>query len=368
MAQRSSTLSYVPTTFLERGACVPFTTPVLTGARVRPADRFGMELVVPNPSGGRGDYILPWTGLRSICRPTVHDIQLTESIAALRHVTPATVRHAAREIAAKGLAGRAAVTAANTALAAEEESRIFTKFELLLQIVQQAEPPGSARIPPEHEQPAALELRAKRVIASIAPQIRQDNDVIAASLSELATLFNPLGVGPRASRARLPYAIAMLKMLRRDVLKLPAEMDEHVSGQVRMVVNTADVTLKCVDHTLAQSRALVDSLLELLVAWRVNPSGISQQLARTEWLMDGWERICRLWTLSDKVADRRDALDEIVAMLPIIPREAGEWVGVQTEVETPRRAYRMVPGCEDWRTGRHVQDLIARNEHLIAAA
>ncbi len=368
MPSRSSSQSYAPTTFLERGACVPFTTPVLTGARVRPADRPGLELIVPNPSGGRGDYILPWTGLRSICRPTVHDIQLTERIATIRSVTPATIREAAREIAAKGLAGRAAVTAASTAIAAETEGRIFMKFELLLRVVQQAEPPGTAGIPPEEEHPAELEMRAKRVIATIAPLIRQDNDMIAASLGELATLFNPLGVGPRASRARLPHAIAMLKLLRREILELPTDMDDQAAGMVQMVVSTIDTTLRCVETTLAQSRALVDHVLDLLSAWRNNPAGISRQLARTEWLMDGWERICRLWSLSDKTADRRNALDEIVAMLPVIPREAGEWVGFHVEVDTPRRVHRLVVGREDWRTGHQVQDLIARNELLIAAA
>ena len=347
---------------------MPFTTPMLVGARVRPADRFGMEVVVPNPSGGRGDYILPWTGLRSFCRPTVHDVQLTEHIAALRNLTPAVIRTAARAVAAKGLAGRAAVAAATTAMAAEEERRIFTKFELLLRIVQQAEPPGGASIRPEDEPPAALEVRAKRVIAGVAPRIGQDNETIAASLGELATLFNPIGVGAGASRARLPYAVAMLKKLRREVVQLPTGPDDQAGPMVQMIANTADVTLKCVDHTLAQSRGLLDHLLDLLVAWRANPAGVSNQLTRTEWLMDGWERICRLWALSDKPADRCNALDEIVAMLPIIPREAGDWIGAQMEIETPRRVYRMVNGREDWRTGRYVQDLIARNEHLIAAA
>ena len=348
--------------------CVPFTTPLLTGARVRPADRMGLELIVPNPSGGRGAYVLPWTGLRTICRPTVHDIQLTERIATIRSVTPATIRDAAREIAAKGTAGRAAVSAASAAIALEAESRIFTKFELLLRVVQQAEPPGTATIPPEQEHPAQLEIRAKRVITAIAPRICQDNEMIAASLGELATLFNPIGVGPRASRARLPHDIAMLKLLRREIMELPTGRDEQAASLVQMVVNTADVTLSCADTTLAQSRALLDHLLDLLNAWRTNAGAVSRQLARTEWLMDGWDRICRLWALSDKPADRRNALDEIATMLPVIPREAGEWVGFQVEVETPRRTHRLVIGREDWRTGQHVQDLIARNELLIEAA
>ena len=341
---------------------------MLTGARVRPAERVGLELIVPNLSGGRGDYVMPWSGLRTICRPTVHDTQLAERISTVRSVTPATIRDVAREVAVKGLAGRAAVVAAAAALAAEEESHIFTKFDLLLRIVQQAEPPDSGRVPPEQEHPAQLEVRAKRVIAAIAPLIRQDKEMIAQSISELATLFGPSGVGPRASRARLPQNIAMLKLLRHEIMELPLDMDDQVAGLVRMVTSTADMTLSCVESTLGQSRALLDHLLDLLISWQNNASGVSRHLARSELLMDGWDRICRLWALSAKVADRRNALDEIVAMLPVIPREAGEWVGFPVEVHPPRRPHRLVVGREDWRTGQHVQDLIARNELLIEAA
>ena len=363
----SPTQTYQPTTFLERGAYVPFTTPMLTGARVRPADRFGLELIVPNPSGGRGDYILQWTGLRSICRPTVHDIQLTERIAALRGVTPANIRSAARALASEGLAGRAAVSAASAALAVEAESHVFMSFELLLRLVQQQEPPGTATIPPEQDDPAELERRAKRVIAMISPRLRQDNETIKASIEELATLFNPVGVGARATRARLPHAVAALKLMRRELIEFPVGLDEQVQPLVQMIVNTADKTLTCAEATLTQARVLADNLLDLLVAWRTDPAAVSRQLARTDWLMDGWDRICRLWAHSEKAADRRDALDEIVAMLPIIPREAGEWVGFHVEAEAPRRTHRLVSGHEDWRTGHVLQDIIARNELLIAA-
>ena len=56
--------AYLPATFLERGVAVPFTTPMLAGTRARPSERGGTELLVPNPSGGTGVYILPWGSLR----------------------------------------------------------------------------------------------------------------------------------------------------------------------------------------------------------------------------------------------------------------------------------------------------------------
>jgi len=103
---------HLPTTFLERGIAVPFTTPQLAGARVRPGEREGLELIVPNPSGGRGVYIVAWESMSAICRPTVHDCRLSAMVAGVRGVTPATIRQAARQAAAQGYAGRRAAVAA----------------------------------------------------------------------------------------------------------------------------------------------------------------------------------------------------------------------------------------------------------------
>ena len=51
---------YEPATFLDRGVTVPFTTPMLMGARARPReDREGLEVIIANPSGTSGVYILP---------------------------------------------------------------------------------------------------------------------------------------------------------------------------------------------------------------------------------------------------------------------------------------------------------------------
>ena len=86
--------SHHPTTFLERGVAVPFTTPMLLGARARPSDRGGIELIVANPSGGRGTYILPWVGICRLCHPTVHDTRLYQRIAGSQGVTPASISEA----------------------------------------------------------------------------------------------------------------------------------------------------------------------------------------------------------------------------------------------------------------------------------
>ena len=72
---------YRPRSFRERGVVAPFTSPLLSGGRLRWVPRMGvaghdLELVVPNPSGGKGFYILPWGDIGSIWRPTMHDVEL----------------------------------------------------------------------------------------------------------------------------------------------------------------------------------------------------------------------------------------------------------------------------------------------------
>ena len=75
--------TYRPATFLERGVAVPFTTPLLTGARARPGARSKVELVVRNPSGGRGYYIVPMCQRPRAVPPTVHDSRLNRLISSL---------------------------------------------------------------------------------------------------------------------------------------------------------------------------------------------------------------------------------------------------------------------------------------------
>ncbi len=367
MSHHSFTRSYQPTTFLERGASVPFTTPMLDGARVRPADRIGLELIVSNPAGGRGSYILPWTDMGALCRPTVHDVQLTERIASLRSITPATIRRASKEIASQGLAGRAACQAASTALAMERESMVMTNFQLLLRLVQQEEPPGTASILPEDERPADLERRARRTIAAIAPRLGQDAGEIGASLEALATLYDPIGLGPRSAPARLPHAIGRLKLLRQEAATLPTGADEHAPALLEMLVDTADVTLALAERALLDARSTAGHVTAMLIAWRTAPIELSRTLARADWLMDGWERIGQLWSADPSPAGRRDVLEEIASLLPVIPREAGECSGVRIEVHTIVYVRRMIRGHHDWRTGLCVQDIIARNEALLAA-
>lgn len=365
---------YHPATFLERGAVVPFTTPQLMGARARPGERVALELIVPNPSGARGLYILPWARMPELCRPTVHDRKLAEAVAALRAVTPLAIRHAARAIAAEGLAGRAAAEAATGTDAAEEEARLLANFGLLLELVRQVESPGDNPKPPEQESTADLEQRAKRAIGIIAPALGRANDQVAAALEELAGLFSGIGVGAHASAARIPATQIAVATLRKEIEALvhqprAAEMADFVEADARGLMAVADITLTCARKVTADARALTTAMPELLRRWLTAPDDVIRIVSRPDWLMDGWERICLIWRTAGTEEEKSAALAEMAELVPALPHEVGDWVNRKLDVEAEQQRHRRkVVLMEDWRTGSAVLDMIERNEQLVAMA
>lgn len=359
---------YHPTTFLERGVAVPFTTPMLAGARARPMERGGTELIVPNPSGGDGVYVLPWSAVRDLCRPTMHDTQLNELVAELPTITPSGIRIAARSIAVDGLAGRPARTAATEAAAHDQQDKLLTNFLLLLELVKQGEPAGHNGTRPEREQPTLLERRARRVIAHIAPRIGLSTDRIATGLEELAALFSPIGIGGHAAEARLARLLDGLARLHEETRTwAQARLDDSVASAA-MVAEVAGFTLTVATHTLTATRKLVDDLPMLLRRWDSGPEALAQRTTRPDWLLDGWEQICLLWNTAETEAMRRAALADIVLMVPVMPREAASWMEDTMIAPDMAGRRRIVQINEDWRTGITVFDLIARNERMRALA
>jgi len=320
-------------TFEERGVSTPFTTPVLAGARVRRDPRHGLVLVVPNPAGGHSVYILPWSGVRDMCHPTLHDKMLHELILLPRPnaITPATVRAAARRVAIEGAAGRSAHAATVKAVQADTESCQATNQYLL------------------------------RILAT--------QTVAQAELKEIATLaemVDEVGVGPYAARASIPVRLTRLK-------KLHAEFDAwslkgaDETGYVSMTCAMAALAISCAEQVLAAARARVGNIGGLLAELRTRPGELAAIISRPAWMLDGWDLPCLIWEAASGDA-RRTALLEIGQILTVLPKEAEQWIGASIEAEVSLVIRRTVGHNQDWRTGSSTLDVVARNEQFRALA
>jgi hypothetical protein len=182
-----------PATFASRGVTVPFTTPLLTGGRVRQSKRSGTEFVVPNSSGGRGVYILFWPGVLELCSPTVHDRALAQRISCLARIDPANVRGSAMDVALEGYAGRKAAAAAEAARRSDHSRVLLMQALLLAALIERVEPTqrkttASVELTPDFERQAGLALRR------IAPTTGCSPAHLAIVLSAMGTAFAPIGV------------------------------------------------------------------------------------------------------------------------------------------------------------------------------
>ncbi len=321
-------------TFWERGVSVPFTTPALAGARVRHDARHELVLLVPNPSGGRGIYVVPWSGLRDMCNPTLHDGMLHDAILASKagSITPGVIRAAARRVAATGAAGRAAHAAAVKAMQAEAESQQATNHYLLYALAAQTRAQASA-----------------------------------AEVAGLAGIVDEIGVGLHADRADIPVRLGQLKAMRAELAGW-LRMGADDAGSASMACGMADLTIRCAEHVLRAARERAADAESLLAEWRAQPDGLAAVFGRPAWVLDGWSLPCLLWGAASGVAARRAALLEIGQMLVVLPNEAGDWIGESIDAEASQALRPMAGLSRDGRSGPGALDLIARNERFRAMA
>ena len=356
-----------PTTFLERGVTVPFTTPMLLGSRVRPGQRGQLEVAVPNPAGVRGFYVLPLGGITDICTPTLHDRLMIEVLEDTSVVTPNTILLIARAVAQEGLAGRAAAAAAAAAESAISGQSLLTNYMLLLHLISQTELPAESERPPEQDTPAQVQARAQRAVARLAHSLGMPTDRVVIALEGLAMAYLDVGLPGDRTKARYQRQLAQIENLSTEATRWgEAALDSHLAGAATLVGRSAFITANCGQLVLADLLAPVDAIRSLVARWVADPETIRVELGKLAWLLDGWAMIIGVWETADRIG-MPAAIREMSLLVPSMPLEVNKWVsGPELDyfANERKRHSRLVSRLEEWRTGRQV-DLIMRNEMIV---
>jgi hypothetical protein len=337
LAVPRSLQGWQPLTFHDRGVVVPFTTPALTGARLRAAERGGFELVLPEVAGPGSVGILAWDRLGTLCSPTLFDRRLGARLVALPALAPDAVREAVCAEAAEGLAGpeaqEAALAARDAAAAARERAHAHLLGQWRASVGSEAEPPQA----------------------------------VASALAELACLFAPVGVGETPARARLARALALVEALPDQIPERLRAGQGSGAAEVAAIVGAAGQVSAVAAAALAAARALAADVPGLLRRWSVAPQELADTIGRAAWVLDGWPWLCRLAACADERIGRAALLAELAALAPPLPRAV---TGAATIGQRPEMApsIRDLLRGGDWRSGVTPQDLIARNERLLAGA
>ena len=355
---------FEPATFLDRGVNIPFTSPLLFGARARPkGDGSGLEVIIANPSGGDGVYIFPWIAIPQICTPTLHDRRLWQLLRNETSLTPRSVQDAAETAAIEGLAGRGAAAAKQEARLVREARRKRINFALLLDLIKRTEGPNSQSPPPELDDPRQLMVRSQRAVARSAAQLCTTTEAVAAALEELSKAFDGFGLPQDNQAAPARHLLAELGKTTQSVASWREDCpDDTTSATTNLVLHSLELTLACAAQAVEEFDALIGDTMAALNAWQNDSQDVSQRLTRIDWLLDGWDTIIGIWKATP-IQERSNAIMEMALLAPILPKEVSGWNGIDTDLSKERRTVRIVQQFEDWRSGR-VVDMIARNEEL----
>jgi hypothetical protein len=362
-----------PATFRSRGVAARFTTPALAGARVRESQRAGIELVVSNPFGGHGDYVLTWQGVQALCNATVHDTVLFRRFARLSAIDPSTIRGAALVVAAEGYAGRQAASAASVLMANDRTDRLVSYVGLQTRLLAQHDPNGPGTIDPAQPTPD-LDRRTGAILRRLAPLFGRPAPCLACDLAAIGDAFAALGITGDNPPQRLPHVIARVPRLIARLEEtssallvwLNTDKDNDIGGLGPAVAEAMQTVAKCARAVLELERAALSSPVPLLQRWVRDPAAVRASAARCDWLLDGWERVCLLWAIASSDAARRATLLEMAPLVPVLPREIEEWTDVAIPWPAINFTCRVTRRLDGGRGAGAALGSIERNEQLLA--
>ena len=355
MSYSGTTNSRQPETYAELGAAVAFITPELTGARAR-LGRQGLELTLPNLSGARGHYVFAPSEIAQYCSPCLHDRQIAAALAGLAEVSPASLREVVRGVAAAGFAGRAAAAAARIAQEATRKAVMATQYTILRELVRQLD---AAR--PN----IGVQSGAKAAIAALALCTGCPAADIIQAIERISHLLAPIGIGDACGC--LPAILLDIRAVLDRVAPQAALITGRQARAAALILSAGTETLALAPLALDQAAGLLYDVPALLARAVHDPAGLADVPRRADWLLDGWAKTCRIWTMA-KPGRSAAALAEMAMTVPVIPVEATAWFGLPAR-EPERQPMRAeVLGFADWRSDGLAQDLAARNETIRALA
>lgn len=364
-----SLTNYAPSTFEERGAAVPFTTPTLAQTRVRRDERGGLEVLIPNLSEGRGVYVVGWASLPLAFPMTVHDRFLQELIVNTGGCSPEDIRKAALETAQTGLAGPLAADAAGTALADEAEQRLLINFQLITEVLR-AVGLESADILRAGLASAQGQQLTRGYMLKAAQRLGIEAKELYVRVAEIAAFMEPIGLvtSPRPAR---------LRRLMRGLAGFRDGLTAWSTGNVSEAAPIAGFCAEVAEHTLNHARGVagridgwIAAFEALLRGWEDRRGDLRRACIRMAWLLDGWDFLIATWEQAQGQgrAEQEMAVNDIFRVLPLLPKDEDRMdlsLAADRILAANRRSVR---AYVDWRTGQLDADLVARIETVKARA
>jgi len=358
---RNPTSFFLPSTFEERGAVAPFTTPSLAMSRVRPDDRHGLVLMMPNMGGGDGAYVVPWGAVSDIVSMSVHDRALHETVLEDHAVTPDAMRIASLKVAKTGLAGPRAAYAAKQQLEAEDEQYVETNFLLVVALLTSLGMSSRELFTLQPDSDAWRNL-VRSMLHSGGQQLGIDLPTVYDRLGKMARILTPIGL--KVSRQDGRLRLLMNKLIDfRDALKAWGAQDvSDAAPYAAFASEVADFTVRIAGRTFASLDASMRDIPNVIGQWGDQVQVATAAAARISWLLDGWDYILAIWARVEdaQAIEKREAVSQLKLVLPIVPRDE---MDADEEARKRRQSltgHKRMKAMVNWRTGELDDELAGR--------
>ena len=368
---------FIPTTFEERGVAAPFTTPVLSQARVRKDYRERLEAVVPNITDGFGNYVVPWSDLPEIASMTVHDRMLYRLISKISATTSESMRTVAAVVAKTGLAGPDIATRTSADEAEDRELYQFVHAVMVARLMQVRGRPAMDLLrlagTDQGWEMAASEVRLVEKQLGIAGR------GFGVKFDEICGLAIQVGLPRTQQPGRLRSLVEGLREMSQTLRRWTEEDRTDASVVAIYVAETAEDTLRIAEPLLGDIDRKLGDAGRILAQTDVEIEGLRRHMAKLAWLVDGWDHLIAWWNRSLQ-AERREqvtAISGIFRVLPLVPKaEMRPEDAARAQLgEDPKlppgvilSARRLVHAIQNWRAGDLDYSLVQAIEEIRATA
>jgi len=361
---------FIPSTFAERGVTVPFTTPLLSQARLRLDRNDKFEFLVPNFTGGKGVYVMPWKTVPSMMTVTLHDRLLFEQIEQLDSHSPETIRGAVLSVQSSGVAGPTAAVAAMEALQRDQHYLVLTQFILVTELLKIVGIGAQDLLGAGRSAEQSVRL-ARQALGKVAHIVKITPEELSARVENLGFAVAPAGLPQCPERGRLRQLMAKLEAFAQELDRWAALDVSDVSGLGTYVAAVARHTLELAKMRLTQLDKVCADPKQIIHDEPRFRAAIGDHVNRLSWLLDGWEFLVAQWTAvkDEHPETQQTAVADISRLVPVIPKEeitmSAETFDMDALAKIQRRWVRV---NEDWRTGALDMQAVMRIESVKAGA
>ena len=343
--RRVQRLEYRPQTFRQQGAVVPFTTRILSQARVRwnlderTRDGDLVEVLLPGFAGSNSTYVTSLARLGDIISMTVHDRALSERIIDVRAGRPVEVRHCWADVARSGLAGaRAAVQAQEWREAMQ--ATIHGDYIVMLRQLARRDKVAitSAMIDTLEASPGSGDL-LYGALHELKSEPGRQGTAFGVCLIELAELLSGVGLKGSKSKSLLRDLTWRLGELSRLMKQWGRQTMSDIGPAALVCGNASSISFDMATRCLDRIDAMAIDLPALVRDWESRKVQLARLVSTLFWILDGWDFIIDLW---DQAVGRKvtaeDAMYEIFRILPVVPpREVASMPDLEEKVREVHR-------------------------------